>query len=96
MYYGEIKKTDSANGIGVRVSLFVSGCTRHCKNCFNAETAELSRRHNNANVICFGEKFIAAGDAETWLDVFLKTPFDGGRHARRVGKLEPSCGVPVA
>ena len=39
---------------------------------------------------------IAAGDAEAWLDVFLKTPFDGGRHARRVGKLEPSCGVPVA
>lgn len=38
MYYGEIKKTDIANGIGVRVSLFVSGCTRHCKNCFNAKT----------------------------------------------------------
>lgn len=38
VYYGEIKKTDIANGIGVRVSLFVSGCTRHCKNCFNAET----------------------------------------------------------
>lgn len=38
MYYGEIKKTDIANGIGVRVSLFVSGCTRHCKNCFNAQT----------------------------------------------------------
>lgn len=38
MYYGEIKKTDIANGIGVRVSLFVSGCTHCCKNCFNAET----------------------------------------------------------
>ena len=38
MNYGEIKKTDIANGIGVRVTLFVSGCTRHCKNCFNAET----------------------------------------------------------
>ena len=38
MYYGAIKKTDIANGIGVRVSLFVSGCTRHCKNCFNPET----------------------------------------------------------
>lgn len=36
--YGNIKKTDIANGIGVRVSLFVSGCTRHCKNCFNSET----------------------------------------------------------
>lgn len=38
MYYGTIKKRDIANGIGVRVSLFVSGCTRHCKNCFNPET----------------------------------------------------------
>ena len=38
MYYGEIKKTDIANGIGVRVTLFVSGCTRRCRNCFNPET----------------------------------------------------------
>ena len=36
MHIAEIKKTDIANGEGVRVSLFVSGCTRHCKNCFNA------------------------------------------------------------
>ncbi|MDY4084387.1 MAG: anaerobic ribonucleoside-triphosphate reductase activating protein [Ruminococcus bromii] len=38
MNYGEIKSCDIANGEGVRVSLFVSGCTHHCKNCFNAET----------------------------------------------------------
>lgn len=38
MNYGEIKTFDIANGEGVRVSLFVSGCTHHCKNCFNAET----------------------------------------------------------
>ena len=38
MNYGEIKNYDIANGEGVRVSLFVSGCTHHCKNCFNAET----------------------------------------------------------
>lgn len=35
MNYAEVKKTDIANGEGVRVSLFVSGCRRHCKNCFN-------------------------------------------------------------
>ena len=35
MNYAEIKRTDIANGEGVRVSLFVSGCRRHCKNCFN-------------------------------------------------------------
>lgn len=38
MNYAKIKKRDVANGPGVRVSLFVSGCTHHCKGCFNAET----------------------------------------------------------
>ncbi|MDP0488700.1 MAG: anaerobic ribonucleoside-triphosphate reductase activating protein [Fusobacterium sp. JB019] len=38
MYYGNIKKIDIANGEGVRVSLFVSGCRNCCKNCFNPET----------------------------------------------------------
>lgn len=38
MNYCEIKKTDIANGPGIRVSLFVSGCTHHCKGCFNPET----------------------------------------------------------
>ena len=37
MYYADIKKWDVANGPGVRVSLFVSGCTHHCKGCFNEE-----------------------------------------------------------
>ena len=37
MYYADIKKADVANGLGVRVSVFVSGCTHHCKNCFNEE-----------------------------------------------------------
>lgn len=47
MNYGEIKKCDIANGIGVRISLFVSGCTHHCKNCFNPETWDFA----------FGEEF---------------------------------------
>lgn len=38
MYYGALKKTDIANGPGVRVSLFVSGCRHHCRDCFNPET----------------------------------------------------------
>ncbi len=38
MFYGNIKKTDIADGEGVRVSLFVSGCRNHCKGCFNPET----------------------------------------------------------
>ena len=42
MYYGEIKKCDIANGEGVRVSLFVSGCTHHCPGCFNQDTWDFS------------------------------------------------------
>lgn len=38
MNYADIKQYDVANGLGVRVSIFVSGCTHHCKNCFNQET----------------------------------------------------------
>ncbi|MBR6548166.1 MAG: anaerobic ribonucleoside-triphosphate reductase activating protein, partial [Clostridia bacterium] len=38
MYYGEIKNCDIANGIGVRVTLFVSGCTNHCEECFQPQT----------------------------------------------------------
>lgn len=42
MYYGAIKSCDIANGAGVRVSLFVSGCRHHCKGCFNPETWNFS------------------------------------------------------
>lgn len=42
MHYAAIKKRDIANGLGVRVSLFVSGCTHHCPGCFNAETWDFS------------------------------------------------------
>ena len=38
MYYSRIRKTDIADGTGVRVTLFVSGCRRHCPGCFNPET----------------------------------------------------------
>ncbi len=47
MYYGNIKNCDIADGIGVRVSLFVSGCTNHCENCFQPETWDF----------CYGKPF---------------------------------------
>ncbi len=52
-----------------------------------AEDAELSRRHNDANVACFGARITATTEAEHALSVFLATGFDGGRHARRVELL---------
>ena len=44
MHYGEIKKCDIANGEGVRVSLFVSGCTHHCPGCFNQDTWDQNQK----------------------------------------------------
>ena len=49
--------------------------------------AKLCRQHNDANVIAFGGKAISRGTALKCLDIFLSTPFEGGRHARRVDKL---------
>lgn len=51
------------------------------------EQVRLSRAHNDANVITFGARFTDAEAAEALLELFLATPFDGGRHARRVGKI---------
>lgn len=50
--------------------------------------AQMSRSHNDANVACFGARLTAEGDAVHLLDVFLETPFEGGRHAARVAKIE--------
>ncbi|MGE0201199.1 MAG: ribose 5-phosphate isomerase B [Candidatus Melainabacteria bacterium] len=47
-------------------------------------TAVMSRRHNDANVLCFGERFIAAPLAADIFDAWLATAFEGGRHAKRV------------
>jgi ribose 5-phosphate isomerase B len=50
--------------------------------------AEMARRHNDANVLAIGARLVAAPIAERLLDTFLATPFDGGRHQRRVDKLD--------
>ncbi len=49
--------------------------------------ARMSREHNDANVICFGGRMIGTDVAKDCLTTFLNTPFEGGRHARRVDKL---------
>jgi ribose 5-phosphate isomerase B len=56
--------------------------------CHDAFTAELARRHNDANVLCMGGRTTGPGLAIQMLDIFLATPFNGGRHARRVEKIE--------
>jgi ribose 5-phosphate isomerase B len=53
-------------------------------------TARLARAHNDANVLALGARIVAPALAEEILAVFLATPFDGGRHERRVAKLDRS------
>ncbi|MCS7025554.1 MAG: ribose 5-phosphate isomerase B [Bryobacteraceae bacterium] len=51
------------------------------------EMAELARRHNDANILALGAKFTPEDKAAEIVDVFLTTPFDGGRHERRIEKI---------
>jgi len=55
--------------------------------CHDATSARLSRAHNDANVLALGARLIGTETALDALAAFLDTPFEGGRHARRVGKL---------
>ncbi len=88
MYYGEIKNCDIANGEGVRVTLFVSGCTNHCKNCFQPQTWDF----------CYGQPFTA--ETEQYLLELLApsyiqglTLLGGEPFERRIsGRWFLSCG----
>ncbi|HRU04313.1 MAG TPA: ribose 5-phosphate isomerase B [Candidatus Brocadiia bacterium] len=51
------------------------------------KTAELSRQHNDANILCMGSAIVDAATLEKCVKVWLSTPFEGGRHARRVEKI---------
>jgi ribose 5-phosphate isomerase B len=55
--------------------------------CWEEELARLARQHNNANVICIPCRFILEGVAEKMVDIFMNTPFEGGRHQGRVDKI---------
>ena len=56
--------------------------------CWTEELASLSRQHNDANIVCIPARFIPSDLAEKIVDRFLNTPFEGGRHATRVGKIQ--------
>jgi ribose 5-phosphate isomerase B len=59
-----------------------------CALCWSEQTAIWGRQHNNANVLAIGERTLAAELALKIVDLFLATPFEGGRHLRRVEQIE--------
>ena len=73
-------------GIGISITANkVKGI--RCALCADPLSAELTRRHNNANMLAMGAGMIGPNLAERIVDVFLTTDFEGGRHARRVSQI---------
>ena len=74
-------------GIGVSiVANKVKGV--RCALCLNEDMAEMCRRHNDANVLCLGGRVLETADALRYVDIFLSTGFDAGRHSTRVWMME--------
>jgi len=75
-------------GSGVGISI---AANRHreirAANCINEEMASLARKHNNANVLALGARFVDTDTALKCLKTFFSTKFEGGRHERRVEKM---------
>lgn len=73
-------------GIGISIAANkVKGIRAAC--CSDTFSARYTRKHNDANILCFGGRVIGPGMAEELIDAFLGSDFEGGRHAKRVAKI---------
>jgi len=61
-----------------------------CALCWNVESARLARQHNDANMISLGERMMTEETALEIVKTWLETPFEGGRHARRIAQIDAS------
>ena len=59
-----------------------------CVLCWNVESAKLGRAHNDANMISIGERMVSREEAVAIVDAWLDTPFEGGRHVRRIQMID--------
>lgn len=73
-------------GIGISIAANKIRGIRAAVVC-NAFCAEATRRHNDANILCLGGRVISEEDAVKFAEIFLETPFDGGRHQRRIDQI---------
>ena len=75
-------------GTGIGISIAANKCKGiRAALCADVFSAKMSREHNNANVLCMGERTTGVGLAEMITDTWLETEFAGGRHQRRVDKI---------
>ena len=74
----------SANGVAITANKHAG---IRAAIAWREEVAELSRQHNNANVLCLPARFVSLESAMKMIRIFLSTPFEGGRHSLRVNKI---------
>ena len=89
----EVERGILVCGSGIGVSI-VANKTEGVRaaNCVNEEMASLSRQHKDANVLALGERLVDTKTALSMVDIFLSTPFEGGRHQLRVDKIRDLTG----
>ena len=85
---GECERGIVICGTGIGISIAANKVRGvRCALCGDCFSAEMTRRHNDANVLAMGARVLGEGLALKIVDTFLDTGFDGGRHARRIAKL---------
>ena len=72
-------------GMSIAANRFKGIRASHCTDTF---TARMTRMHNNSNILCLGERITGTGLALDIVEIWLNTEFEGGRHERRINKLE--------
>ncbi|MCC6928442.1 MAG: ribose 5-phosphate isomerase B [Gemmatimonadaceae bacterium] len=89
--HGDVKRGVLLCGTGLGMS-YAANRHAHVRAAvaWSPEIAELSRQHNDSNILVLPARFVSEEDANAILETWLKTPFDGGRHERRIEKIEPS------
>lgn len=89
--HGEVKRGILLCGTGLGMS-YAANRHAHVRAAvaWTPEIAELSRQHNDSNILVLPSRFVSEEDANAILETWLKTPFEGGRHERRVEKIETS------
>ncbi len=80
----------SGNGVAITANKYES---IRCGLCWTPELAALTRSHNNANILALPARFIDINTAIDIVNAFIDTPFEGGRHTRRVEKIIPSSPI---
>lgn len=85
---GECERGILCCGTGIGISIAANKVKGiRCAHCADCLQAELTRRHNDANMMAIGAGFTGKNMAERMVEVFLTTEFEGGRHERRVNKM---------